>query len=424
MILLLTAKISYIYDLSASGGQRSGTMKQEIVLLNKETYMETKILYATMGALSKFNGESVEKMNCGYIEKYRDNLIKIQKKNEWKYGGSSAAFQGRYDEQGAAEFYSAVNAVCPDGAEGCFYTAVAGEVSGIIAKNYETGSENHIFHSNQYKFCAAQNCPDAGLIVLSVIENDGAKSVAVYNRKTNDLRFLTSGDAQDDNPYLGPDGSIYYDSKGLGLNSKMEVVSVGAASIFKTDIDGRDCSEILAEANYDLLCPKIGPDGNLYYIRRPYKNSVKHGGGNLFVDVLLLPFRLIANLFYGLLYLSRIGIKNKERKNVNTFGDNPSIQKELSDFDLFVYGERLDAVEEEKDNTKADKSPGFAPKNYELFRVKPGGEKELIQRGVLSYDIDASGALYYSNGRYVFKKKEGGDVVLFKDKLVLNIKVF
>ncbi|GHV02342.1 hypothetical protein FACS1894211_13580 [Clostridia bacterium] len=384
-----------------------------------------KILYAALNTIGRFDGEKIQKSDSGYIEKYRDNLIKIQKKNEWKYGGQSAAFQGRYHDDGPVEFYAAVNAVCPDGEEDCFYTVIAGEVSGVIAKNYETGRENHIYHSNQYKFYAAQSCPEAGLIVLSAAENESTKSVAVYNRNTNDLKFLTSGDALDDNPFWsGADGAIYYDSRGLGLNAKMEIVSVGPASIFKTDIDGTRCDEVLTETGFDLLCPKTDSDGNLYYIRRPYKNSVKKGGGGLFLDVILLPFRLVANIFRGLLYLSKLGKRNKERKNVNTFGDNPSVQKELSDFDLYVYGERIDAGKEEKANAKGDnKTAGFAPTSYELFRVKRGGEKELLRRGVLSYDIDPSGALYYSNGRYCLKAEDGGDRVIFKDKLILNVKV-
>jgi len=382
-----------------------------------------KILYATGHAVGSFNGKIVEKLDSGYIAKYRDTLIQIQKKDEWKYGGQSALFQGRYNSE-PEEFYAAVNAVCADGDKGCLYTVIAGEVSGIISKNYETGHENHIYHSNKYKFYSAQNCPAANQIVLSIAENDNTKSVAVYDRNSNDLRFLTSGDAVDDNPFLDEAAEvIYYDSRGLGLNTRMEIVSVGSASIFKTSLNGETCDEVLAEHGYDLLCPKLDAAGNLYYIRRPYKNKARRGDSNLFVDILLLPFRLAANLIRGLMFLSKLGTKNKERKNINTFGNNPSVQKELSDFDLYVYGELINAQKDEEANSKHEKTAGFAPKNYELFRLKPDGNKELLRRGVLSYDIDTSGTLYYSNGRYVFKAEESGDKVVLKDKIILNIKV-
>ena len=387
------------------------------------------ILYTSLNAVGKFDGEKIEKLDSGYINKYRDTLIRIRQNNEWKYSGQSAYFQGRGRRQDLGdepvEFASAVNAACSDGDEGIIYTAIAGEVSGVIAKNYETGRENHIYHSNKYEFFSAQNCLDAGLIFLSAAEKAYSKSVAVYNRNTNDLRFLTSGEAIDDNPfYDAASGAVYYDSKGLGMSSRMEIVSVGAASIFKTNPEGTFCDEVLSERGYDLLCPKIDNAGNLYYIKRPYKTGAKKGGGNLFLDIILLPFRLVANIIKGLIYLSKIGAKKKGRKNVNTFGDNPSVQQELSDYDLFVYGEQLNAAKEEKVNSKKDKTAGFAPKSYELFRIKPGGDKQLVRRGVLSYDIDPSGALYYSNGRYVFKAGDADDKVVFKDKLIFNIKAY
>jgi len=376
--------------------------------------------------------EKVELKQSAYLEKYKQNLLNASQKDDWKYSGAGARFQGvmpmrTYEVESSSYF---INAVCPLNDTDYIYSATAkglsGTVSAIIKKNHEDGSEQFLINRNKESI-GSLDYDGGDRVAASVSDGDGAaKNIAILNVKTNDFYLLSGGDSIDENAYFSKHkNKVYFDSRGIGRDNDMQIVEFTNSTICAIT-DDRQFEEVLIEPNFDVFCPKDDKNGNLYYMKKPYKRVKAKGVFRSLLDAILIPFWLAYGLFKLLSFFAGIAKRSSKKTQERGAGDNPTRPQSMSERDLYIQNEMINIEKEEKKNArKGNKTPGFAPRSIELWCMDKDGNKQRLIKGLLSYDIADDGKIVYSNGRYCFAfDPQNQEIkVLFKDKLINKIRL-
>jgi len=380
---------------------------------------DKKIVYIARDTMGVLNNGVDKKFSSDYIERYKENLIKLENKDKWKFTGQSAMFQGRMQE--STEVSISINGVTSFSEDSYLYTASTGEVSGIFSKDYSSGEENFIIHTNKKIFHSVDYSTQKKQIITSLSESI-TKDLAIFDFNTNDLSVITDGDSLDENPTFSRfNNDIYFNSRGIARNKNMHVMGIGNSSLYTINHFYLDVNEILTEKGFDLMLPKTDKNGNVYYIRKPYKNNASSSG--ILLDILLLPFRLIMGIGKMLFFLSKLSAKKDDTNAGVTGGVNPAKFKEKSEKELFIFEESIDPAREESNNSKKGiKNAGYAPYNYELWKMDSSGNKTIIKNSVLYYDVDEEGNIVYTNGKYIFSlDTKGNEEVVHKDKIITSV---
>lgn len=186
--------------------------------------------------------------------------------------------------------------------------------------------------------------------------------------------------------------------------------------------EGNSFIDIASQKGYDLLMPKSDSEDNIYFIKKPYKNKpAGKSAGQTLLDIVLFPYWLIYGIGRVLVFLANLSKKSDKTAQNTTAGANPSVENIKSEREIYLQSELIDVEREEKRNKKSgDKNPGFAPKNFELWKQSTDGKQTLVRKGVLAYDITPDNKVVYSNGRYIILKDGEIEIVLKKDRIINN----
>jgi hypothetical protein len=173
-------------------------------------------------------------------------------------------------------------------------------------------------------------------------------------------------------------------------------------------------TSVLENPRIDYLHPRVGTDGSLFYIRRPYE-SHHYGAHNLVFDTLLFPFRLLRALFHYLNFFSLM----YSRKPLTT-ASGPAAQADLKD--ILLKGRRVNAEAALKRGARLNGVRSLVPKSWQLIRRNPQGEERVLASHVASFDLALDGRVIFTNGYGVFEIGDDGQpAVLLKDKLIADI---
>lgn len=177
-------------------------------------------------------------------------------------------------------------------------------------------------------------------------------------------------------------------------------------------------TELCSSETVDYICPKIGKDGSIYYIKRPYKSD---NDGNFWLDFLLFPVRIIKAIG-GFLNAFSIMFGGESLSSDGKSFHNPLKAKQKDDKELFIAGNIINAEKSEKENRRhGDKNPGIIPHSWQLVRRNHLGEEEIVRSGVMDYAFMADGSLIVSDGKHLLKLSEGKEEILCKCRLAQNI---
>lgn len=388
------------------------------------------LLFIADGKLHRFDGQKISELPNGILDKYKDKIYQNAKRNEWKTNGSGARFTEQYDPYDAEDKLKNIHSIIDSAVivNGTLYfTQRIDQVSGIYAKN--EGQDEGIVLSDTATAYADLDEKD-GVFCLSAALA-GESHIALVSPHSPDCRILTEGDTVDAHPTWSrfENKVIYYSSAGLALNenkpeSKEEDPSLvgriqamnahilprekGPASLCRLDLNAAEIDELLSDNNKDYIKPATDPNGNLYFIRKPYESTARRGATPLgcLLDILLFPFRLLRALFGFLNFFSlAYSGKTLRKSGKGTKNRNPS--------EVFLEGNLIDADKELKTNAKkGDENPGIVPRSFELCRRDADGRITLLKKGVIAYCVSENG-LYLSNGSAILFQDASG-----KEKLV------
>lgn len=393
--------------------------------------MRTSFFYIADGKIYYHrNNEPDRPIRSGVLQAYLEKLKDAASRNEWKTSGSGARFTGTFTPGADAESKVAAtraNVKCLGRYENTLIYAMNIDGScGIYRKFGADDASEGIVISNSS--VAYRDFDIVGDRMAVSAQFAGESHIGVMKIGEVNCDFYTDGHSYDSEPVFSRvrEGQIYFCTAGLSVpngkedgasgegmasypqmyrqmmeDAEAETTLRGPSAICLLDTSAGSMEELLGDSRYDFLHPQSTADGSLYYVRRPYQQKKTGNPGGCFLDILLLPFRLIGALFgfFNLFSMKYSG------KALSRSGDVKNRDEEQ----MFIDGNMIRAEQELKENrSHGEKNPGIIPRSWELHRRTPDGKDELIRRGVVAYRVGEDGEILFSNGSAVLCLQKDG----------------
>lgn len=383
-----------------------------------------KIVFNSGNKIIEYDNGKITEHNSDFYDRYLDNSIKQSEKDAIFHSGVGAQFRGDAIERLKLEqlqenVLGGISSLYLKDKNSVNYSLFINDISAVYNKNLtaKKDSESHIIHDNQRIIKGAEEIDNK--LFLTVSEGGITSHLAIFDKVSNDLTMVTDGDSFDEYPSfsrLNPQ-NILFSSKGVGRDGNGNFVEYSPSYILSYNQDLQEINEVYQNEKYSYFLPKEDVNGNLYAIRKPTKEKKK---GNLFLDILLIPYKLILAIYYFLESFTRAFTGKSFTENSKN-SPNPAKNMDKDGQKIFIDGNIIYADKEYKNNLKhKDDFPGIIPRSYELIKITNGNE-EVIKKGVCCYDILSDGSIVYSNGKYVLKTKDNKTEKLLATNLTTTI---
>lgn len=352
-----------------------------------------------------------------YIQEVVDRLARSKERNAWKQGTSFqvAAHGGVRDYDGAGAGIRFSSALFYKN-RSLLYFLRDDTIGGLFSFDLDTGVEQRILHRQKLDLSDLQVDAGGGKIVACAAGPDGTSSIATLDIDGGQFRALTAGDTIDAAPAWvpGEPDTILYQSAGLARSPDGYVAAIGHVTIQQLDLRNGRIDTVLESTAHDFLQPRVSPDGVLHFIRRPYELP-SYSSGNILLDTLLFPFRLLRAIFH---YLNFFSLMYSRKPLTGAAG--PKVQADIKD--IILKGRRIDAEKALRQENAINGVASLVPRSWELVSRTKQGQETVLATNVASYDVMDDGSIIYSNGRAVFMLGRGGaSSMLLKEDLIGDI---
>lgn len=373
------------------------------------------LYYISAKNLLKFDDGKESSISCQAINQYTKNIKQIKDRRAWKTEGSGAMFMGisgvDYDDFDA--IYP--TAIAFMGENLYAYSARLQEGTAIQSKmtDNDATSEGLILRKSDFQVFDLCYDPTNKRVIASASDTSYAspcdeRHLCVLSLDSSRTQFVTEGECQDKNPSIDPNNStvIYYDSCGLAYTQDKVIFS--PRQINRLDLATGELSTILSDDKFDYFAPNMDTCGNLYVIRRPYREHDDISPVSNLKDMLLAPFKILKAIIGWLDFFT----KRYTGESLKTSGVNPARTKPKDEEELFIEGNLIKANKNFlKNQADGEKFAGFIPKSWELIKCSPNGEIHVVKKGVMAYCL-ASDDVIISNGKSLIRIADGQEELI------------
>jgi hypothetical protein len=346
--------------------------------------------------LRQANG-SPAPLQSTYAEEAAERRERTRERHGWK---QNTAF-GIAGRGGVRDFESAdapflVTSAVFQGDGSLLYFQKDAAIGGLFRRDAASGTEQRLLLKPGLNLSGLALSLDGAQLAASLRRNDGVANIALMQPDGAGMREVTGGDTVDCCPCWIPGSPkhLLFQSSGLARNGEGYVVAEGPAGIQRLEMDTGTVVPIADDARFDHLRPRVCPQGNLYFIRRPHEQP-QTPMASVLLDTLLFPFRLLRAVFHYLNFFSLM----YSRKPL-TSANGPAHEADLKQ--LVLQGRRIDAEKALRKRASSHGVPSLVPADWELIRLDPQGRETVVARHVASFDIAPDGTVLHSNGRGVF----------------------
>lgn len=279
------------------------------------------------------------------------------------------------------------------------YVLAMSASSGLFRYNLATREEWRLFHRQDFEACGLSCDAVNGQIVVSSRDKESLGKLELIDEPTRRRDRLTAGDGHDSHPSHDPAarGVVYLQSSGIARNERGEIAALGPAALCRLDQASGELSTVLEDEHWDYLLPKAGPDGSLYYIRRPYAAREDLPLGEKLKAFVLVPFHLASAVFGFLDAFSRMFGKKPLRPARN----GPEVPVTQNRYATF-HNTTIELERILNRRTKPGQDVQLVPKTWELVRRDRAGGEAVLAQHVVSYDLGPAGEVLYSDGLRVW----------------------
>ena len=376
------------------------------------------VAYISGGRLfCKTDNGPAREISSPYIQQVVDRLERSKERNAWKQGTSFqvAAHGGVRDFEGAGagiQFSSAL--FYKD--RSLLYFLSDNSIGGLFSFDLDTGVELRLLHKQKLSLSDLQVDTSGSRIVACSAGPDGVSNIATLDIEGNQFREVTAGDTIDAAPTWvpGEPDTILYQSAGLARSPQGYIAATGHATIQKLNMRNGSIHTVLESSVHDFLQPRVSADGVLHFIRRPYERP-SYSAGNILLDTLLFPFRLLRAVFHFLNFFSLM----YSRKPL-TGAAGPKVQADIKH--IILKGRHIDAEKALRKESAINGVASLVPRSWELVSRTSQGQETVLATNVATYDLLADGSIIYSNGRAIFTLgRDGQSSLLLKEDLIGDI---
>ena len=158
---------------------------------------------------------------------------------------------------------------------------------GLFELDLSMGTEKRLLHRQRLSINGLPLHSDTGYLLCSQRTPNGIANVSKLNLQTLERRELTRGEISDLWPCAvsGARSSLVFPSSGIAWGPRGHAMAFG------------ELRTVLEKPELDFLQPRVAPTGELLYLQRPYEGH-EYSTGNAATDMLLMPFRLLGELFH------------------------------------------------------------------------------------------------------------------------------
>lgn len=282
------------------------------------------------------------------------------------------------------------------------YALHTGDVAGLFVATLGQPQETRLLHTTECVFEYPAVHRETREIVCTVRRNFASANIAVLTNGNSRFREVTEGETIDLAPRWRPGTGrrIVYQSAGVGRDPQGNFGGYGAYHICELDLDTGQLKTLHEDPQRNLLAPRVGDDGALYFIRAPYTgNGAASSLKQLAIDFVMFPYR-IARACFGWLNFFSMRYTGEPLTNSRGF-----VQKQAEMHDLFVLGNLVRAQHRIRPDSQES---GLVPRSWELVRRASDGDERVIADGVLSYDLLPDGSVVTADGRAVRRLRSDG----------------
>lgn len=362
-------------------------------------------------------GTQVDEVVSPFLEDVERRNERHQELHAWKQGTSFGTVFSANRQIGGNERELKFGAAVFRDAERLLYFLADRGAGGLFELDLKTGQERRLLHRQNLTLEGLRLSSDGRELYASRSAPNGIANICVLNLDTLEIRDLSSGDTSDRFPceLPGQPGAVVFQSSGIGRGPEGGFL-FGPSSLQLFVPGQRELEAVLDDPAFDYLQPRVAPNGNLLYLRRPYEGS-GYGHGQAAIDTLLLPFRLLRALFHYLNFFSLM----YSRKPLTSASGQPLNEDAKA---LIVQGRRLDAEAALKSGRQILGVPSLVPASWQLFERDPQGQTQLLARHVVAFDVASDGTVLFSNGFAVFAMQPGqAPSLVMRDRLIGEVAV-
>lgn len=278
------------------------------------------------------------------------------------------------------------------------YALAVGDVGGIFEYEEADQSERRVIHRVGLRVSHLARNPVDGTYALTLANPDGTAHLATLDPRGRGIRERTEGDCLDEAPAWDPSGTaLIFQSAGVARSSHGALAGHSPYAVQRLDLASGDMTCLWEDPAFDLLLPRLAPDGSLYCLRRPYEPVRRTPVWQPALDAVLFPFRL-AVAFIGFLNVFSL-----------IFGKKPLLsaggpEQQGPDLRwLYLHGRMVQVKREQLAQGSA-----LVPRSWELVRRSPEGRVSTIARNVLHFDLAPDGSVLHTDGHQISRLSPDG----------------
>jgi hypothetical protein len=379
------------------------------------------VAYVAEGKLY-LHAQEAKLIESPFVDGLLERASRERDRNDWKtesMGWNSRSFAPMLGRPPRAELRRIQFTGVAGGAgrSEMFYAIDTDYVGALFQYDHE-GYERRIFHRNQFRARDLSRHPESGRLAFSTPEPDGTCHLAMMEGDGKRFKGITEGDCRDESPSWVPGeaDTLVFQSAGLARNPQGFYLGLGPYGLYKLNFESGEMTTLIEDDHFDLLLPRMGSDGTLYFLRRPFEGRRKVSPWQVALDLLLFPVRLVRAIAHFLNFFSLMFT----RKPLMTSGGPPEAQPDSRSMMLWgkiIDGEKL--LRQQANNPDR----GLVPKSWQLVKRSKDGTDSTLAEGVVSYDL-RDGTIIYTDGTGVYALSEQGDrQKLTQGKLVERVAI-
>ncbi len=305
-----------------------------------------------------------------------------------------AAIAGIHAEGRPVQF----TAVAPGpGPNELYYALVTGPVGGLFLLDVTQNDERRLIHRQGLFLRELARNGDTGELACSLPAPDGSSHLGLMKSDGSGLREITGGDSVDECPAWLPNRkrTLVYQSAGIGREENGAIFGLGPYAVCQLDLESGALTTLLDDASFDCLAPRIGPDGSLYAIRRPYQLRPRTSPLKFGLDAVLFPFRLARAVVH---FCNAFSMMFSRRPLLTAGGPKREGPNRRA---MMLWGRYVE-VDRKLRYARPDADPPMVPSDWHLVRRAPDGAETTLAGSVIAFDLSPSGDVIYTNGSAIY----------------------
>jgi hypothetical protein len=377
--------------------------------------VQETVFFSNGQTLGTVEGDQVRFLKIGRLEQYRRNLEEIRQNRQWKTQGAGAAFMGVAPEsEEPGEVRPRIGGLAL--AEGAlYYTIHLGGVGSLCRRTSLDDAVPEGLVVSRQGMETFGLCWNGASFATTAAEGP-FRHLAFFTLPRGDLTVVTQGETVESTPAWSQDcQQVYFSSAGMGRDAAGQPGGLGPRSLCRLDPNAMTLTELYSDPDRDCLSPQEGPDGFLYFLRRPRRDSEARGGAG---DLAMAPVRVIRAVGGWLDLFTR----RYAGESLRSGGDARAKQK--SEGDLIIEGNLIRAEKAlEENRNRGETFPGIIPGSWELARLDPGSDHppETVAKGILAYLLRPDGSILLSNGRHILRREPDGRQTLLAQQPLVTL---